>query len=97
MMDEAREFLLVAKSGLLAAFGGVVGYLVDVTHHGKAFSWIGYAIFVMTAFFVGQVLDSWLPDELPGRGGVLMVAGTAAYPVLLTLQAKVNDLINRMR
>lgn len=97
MIDETREFLLTLKSGMLAAFGGVVGYVVDVTHRGKEFTWVGYAVFVLVAFFVGQVLESWLPPDLPGKGGVLMVAGTAAYPILQVLQARVIKLLDTLR
>lgn len=95
--DQAKEVALLMKSGLLAAFGGVVGYMADVVHRGTPFSWPAYAVFVLTAFFVGQVLDSWLPLEMPGRGGLLMVAGTAAYPILVTMQARVVALIEKLK
>ncbi len=94
-MESIREAVAMIKSGALAAFGGIVGYLVDVANKDKAFSWISYAIFVLTAFFVGQVLDSWMPGDLPGRGGVLMVAGTTAYPVLQALRAQVIKIVDR--
>ncbi len=94
--DSIKEVAMLIKSGLLAAAGGVVGYLVDV-QRGKQFSWIQYGIFVMVAFFVGQVLDSFLPSEMPGKGGVLMVAGTSAYPILVVLQTKVSNLVEKMQ
>jgi hypothetical protein len=88
-VDSVRELLAAVKSGVLAAFGGLVGYLVDVSHDpDKTFSWIAYGIFVLCAFFVGQVLADWLPSDLPGRGGVIMVAGTSAYPVLQALRSQ---------
>ena len=55
--EDMRQAAMLIKSGALAAFGGMVGYLVDVTHGQKTFSWIGYGVFVLTAFFVGQILD----------------------------------------
>ena len=88
---------MLVKSGALAAFGGMVGYLVDVTHGQKAFSWFGYGVFVLTAFFVGQILDSWLPGDMPGRGGLLMVAGTTAYPVLQVLRTRALALVEKVR
>ena len=99
MIDDntIRELALTAKSGLLAAFGGVVGYVADVMHKGVVFSWAAYAVFVLTAFFVGQVLDSWLPHDMPGRGGILMVAGTSAYPILVTLRDRVSDILGKMK
>lgn len=96
-MDGLREFVAMVKSGALAAFGGIVGYLVDVANKDNAFSWISYAIFVLTAFFVGQVLDSWMPGDLPGRGGVLMVAGTTAYPVLQALRARTLAIVEKLK
>lgn len=95
--DELRQAVLVVKSGMLAAFGGAIGYLVDVAHREKEFSWLTYGVFVATAFFVGQVLDSWLPADLPGRGGILMVAGTSAYPILQVLRARTLAIIEKAR
>ena len=88
---------MLIKSGALAAFGGMVGYLVDVTHGQKTFSWLGYGVFVLTAFFVGQILDSWRPSDLPGRGGVLMVAGTSAYPILQVLRTRALAIVERAK
>ena len=95
--EELRQTAMLIKSGCLAAFGGMVGYLVDVTHGQKTFSWIGYGVFVLTAFFVGQILDSWLPSDMPGRGGLLMVAGTTAYPVLQVLRTRALALVEKVR
>lgn len=95
--EDLRQAGMLIKSGALAAYGGMVGYLVDVTYGQKTFSWLGYGVFVLTAFFVGQILDSWLPSDLPGRGGLLMVAGTTAYPVLQVLRARTLALVERIR
>jgi len=95
--EDLRQAGMLIKSGALAAYGGMVGYLVDVTHGQKTFSWLGYGVFVLTAFFVGQILDSWLPSDLPGRGGLLMVTGTTAYPVLQVLRARTLALVERIR
>ena len=95
--EDLRQAGMLVKSGALAAFGGMVGYLVDVTHGQKTFSWLGYGVFVVTAFFVGQVLDSWLPGDMPGRGGLLMVAGTTAYPVLQVLRTRALALVDKAR
>lgn len=95
--NDVKEFAGLVKSGLLAGFGGVVGYLVDVVHRGKPFSWLAYAIFVMTAFFIGQVLDDILPYDLPGKGGLLMVAGTTGYPILALLQTKVMAMLEKLK
>lgn len=95
--EDMRQAAMLIKSGALAAFGGMVGYLVDVTHGGKTFSWFGYGVFVLTAFFVGQILDSWLPTDMPGRGGLLMVAGTTAYPVLQVLRTRALAIIDKIR
>ena len=95
--EELRQTAMLIKSGCLAAFGGMVGYLVDVTHGQKTFSWLGYGVFVLTAFFVGQILDSWLPSDLPGKGGILMVAGTTAYPVLQVLRTRALAIVERAK
>ena len=95
--EQLRETAMLIKSGCLAAFGGMVGYLVDVTNGQKTFSWLGYGVFVLAAFFVGQILDSWLPSDMPGRGGLLMVAGTTAYPVLQVLRTRALALVDKAR
>ena len=95
--EQLRETAMLIKSGALAAFGGMVGYLVDTVHGTKQFSWLGYGVFILTAFFVGQILDSWLPSDLPGRGGVLMVAGTTAYPVLQVLRTRALAIVERAK
>lgn len=93
-----QELLLWIKNGVLGAFGGVVGYLVDVANDDtKKFSWITYAVFILCAFFVGQILNDALPADTPGRGGVLMVAGTAAYPMLQVLRGRVAKIIEGLR
>lgn len=95
--EDMRQAAMLIKSGALAAFGGMVGYLVDVTHGQKTFSWLGYGVFVLTAFFVGQILDSWLPSDMPGRGGLLMVAGTSAYPILQVLRTRALAIVERAK
>ena len=95
--EDMRQAAMLIKSGALAAFGGMVGYLVDVTHGQKTFSWIGYGVFVLTAFFVGQILASWLPSDMPGRGGLLMVAGTSAYPILQVLRTRALAIVERAK
>ena len=90
MIDDAREVMMQLKSGMLAAFGGVVGYVVDVTHKGTPFSWASWSVYIVIAFFVGQVLDSWLPSDMPGKGGVLMVAGTSAYLTLVCSTTRIG-------
>lgn len=95
--EDVRQAALMIKSGALAAFGGAVGYLVDVVNTDKRFSWLAYAVFVGTAFFVGQVLDSWLPANLPGRGGILMVSGTSAYPILQVMRSRALAIVEKAR
>lgn len=95
-MDSLSQVIAQIKSGVLAGFGGLVGYAIDVVNDPeKRFSWIAYGVFVLCAFFVGQVLDDWLPHDMPGRGGVIMVAGTAAYPVLQMLRDKAISIAGR--
>lgn len=97
-MGTIPEFILWLKAGVLSAFGGVVGYLVDVANDDtQRFSWVTYTVFVLCAFFVGQILNDWLPADMPGRGGVLMVAGTAAYPILQVMRGRVARIIEGMK
>lgn len=80
---------------MLAAFGGIVGHLVDVSHSQVAFSWKSFFIAVLVAFFVGQVLGTWLPGNVPGRDGILMVAGTSGYPLLVIMQERIRRVVEQ--
>jgi hypothetical protein len=93
-----QELMIWIKAGVLSAFGGIVGYLVDVANDDtKRFSWVTYTVFILCAFFVGQILNDWLPADMPGRGGVLMVSGTAAYPILQVMRGRVARIIEGMK
>lgn len=94
--DEFGQAAALIKSGLLAAFGGLVGHLVDNVKRGSKFSWPAFAVAVLVAFFVGQVLGNWLPHEMYGRDGVLMVAGTSGYPMLVAMQDIVRGLVKKV-
>jgi hypothetical protein len=94
--DELGQATALVKSGLLAAFGGLVGHLVDNIKRGTKFSWVAFSVAVLVAFFVGQVLGDWLPHEMYGRDGVLMVAGTSGYPMLSALQDIVLRLVKKL-
>lgn len=93
--DDIDKASGIVKAGLLASFGGLVGHLVDVVHRKATFSWLSFFVAILVAFFVGQVLGEWLPHELPGRDGILMVSGTSGYPVLVLLQERVKGLIRQ--
>ena len=84
-------------SGLIAAFGGVVGVAVNVMQKKMDFKWSTAFVFIITAFLVGQVIEDWMPPDLPGKGGILLIAGTAALPVLSLLQSKVNALLEKLK
>lgn len=93
-----QEMIDWMKGGVLGSIGGITGYLLDVSaDDGRRFSWRAYAVFVLCAFVVGQVLSDWLPADMPGRGGVLMVAGTAAYPMLQVMRGRVAKIIEGLR
>lgn len=94
--DEFGQAAALVKSGLLAAFGGLVGHLVDNINRGKKFSWFAFLVAVLVAFFVGQVLGDWLPSDMKGRDGVLMVAGTSGYPLLSAMQDMVMKFVRKI-
>ena len=69
---------------------------MDNIKRGTKFSWVAFSVAVLVAFFVGQVLGDWLPHEMYGRDGVLMVAGTSGYPMLSALQDIVMRLVKKV-
>ena len=93
--DQVKEFALWIKSGAAGAFGGLIGYLLEV-QKGRVFGWGAYVLFILAAFIVGSVLGDMLPEELPGKGGLLMVAGTIAHPLLSKFQEFVMALVDKV-
>lgn len=93
---DIAEVIVWAGAGAKAAFGGMVGYLIDIRRKQDDFSWLSYLIFVMAAFLVGYVLGDWLPESTPGRNGILSVAGTAAYPIIDRMQSQVIRLVGKL-
>lgn len=91
------EWLIWAKAGAMSAFGGMVAYLIEVSEDKeKRLTAASYLIALVVAFFVGMILDDWLPPDMWGRGGFLLVAGTIARPILRAMQRRVVRYIDRM-
>ena len=46
---------------------------------------------------IRQAVEDFLPADLPEKGGLLMVAGTTAYPILAKLQEKVINMLDKIK
>lgn len=81
------------QAGLLAAVSAVIGYLVDVVHHERRFSWARWGVLAVLAFWVGQVLNDFLPEDMEGRGGVIALVGMSALPTYQLLKKNVPEIV----
>lgn len=79
-LEQVATFLL---GGIYAAFGGMVHFLYQTSKRpGSPFSWLMFIINILVAFYVGQVAWDFLPNGTPSKGGLIMLAGFLAYPIL---------------
>lgn len=83
MEEHFVNFIAFILGGLYAAFGGMVHFLYQASRNpGVPFSWLMFFINIVVAFYVGQVLWDFVPSGSEGRGGLIMLAGFLAYPIL---------------
>ena len=83
MEEHIANFVAFILGGLYAAFGGMVHFLYQSSRKPEIqFSWLMFFINIIVAFYVGQVIWDFVPAATDGRGGLLMLAGFLAYPIL---------------
>lgn len=89
MEDQLSNFFAFILGGLYAGFGGMIHFLYESSRKpDQPFKWFMFIINVVVAFYVGQVAWEFIPAETPSRGGLLMLAGFLAYPILDFIEHK---------
>lgn len=82
----AGRLLDLLAAGILSAFGGVAAYIYGNTKSGSQFKVGGFIANALVAFFVGNVCGSFIPHDMTGRDGILLMAGFCSFPILALLE-----------
>lgn len=69
-------------AGILSSFGGVSAYLYQNYKQDKPFRITALLINFLLAFFLGNVVGSFIPHSFQYRDGILMIAGFSTWPIL---------------
>lgn len=69
-------------AGLLGGLGGISSYLYTLMKQNRPFKISGFLLNTFLAFFIGNVIGSFIPLNYEYRDGILMVAGFSAFPIL---------------
>ncbi|BAU39964.1 hypothetical protein [Ralstonia phage RSP15] len=86
-LSKLLDFL---AAGLLSTFGGISAYLYTTFRKGESFKFTGFVINVVLAFFLGNVVGSFLPQTFEYRDGILMIAGFSTWPLLGIMEVYVE-------
>lgn len=93
MTDRILEKLLeMLQFGLLASLGGLANYLYVTVHQEKKFSVWMMLVNLFLAFYVGNVVGSFIPAS-SYREGLLMAAGFITYPILAVAESQSKRLL----
>jgi hypothetical protein len=87
----------LAAAGVLASFGGAAQALYQLYKGDKPFSIVSFAICVVLAFFVGQVVGSIIPTSLEKyHDGLLLMSGFCVFPILDIFNAYMAKLVRSL-
>tara|TARA_Y100000031_G_C8231879_1_gene391301 strand:- start:1958 stop:2308 length:351 start_codon:yes stop_codon:yes gene_type:complete len=74
--------------GVIASCGAITRYLWDCLRGVSKFSIIGFLLYVIFGFFVGNLVGSFMPEEYAYRDGVLLLSGFVVKEIFELLQRK---------
>lgn len=89
MLDRLMERVGdMMQFGILASLGGLANYLYITVYQEKKFSFIMMLVNLFLAFYVGNVVGSFIPEENKYRDGLLLVCGFCTYPILSVVETQ---------
>lgn len=83
--------------GSFAAFGAMANYMNAIQKGDKKFSVLSTITIVFVAFFVGNVIVSFLGTEHKYLGGILMLAGWSLEKILGLLEIVTDKWIKKLK
>lgn len=97
MEEVIRKAIDFLQFGSLAAFGAMAKYMNDVNTGKKEFKTVSTFVIIFIAFFLGNVIVSFLGTEHEYLGGILMVAGWSLDKVLALLEVVTDEWLRRIK
>lgn len=99
-MTETGNQLLVRFSdalaaGLMASFGGMAAYVYQNARQDKAFKMSSFLVNIFLAFFLGNLVGNFIPNDYQYRDGLLLLSGYCSWPILGILEIKGKAFIER--
>lgn len=92
--EQIKQLAGAAQAAAISSGSAVVAQLFDVIHNGVKFSWGQWAVIVVLAAWWGLMLDSALPDPMPGRGAAIaLIGGLGAVPAFVAARAAVPGVV----
>lgn len=96
-MDNLLETVVLwSLPGCLATLGGLASVFYKDAVSVK-FTWYWFVGKLIMAFFVGTVMNQFLPPDLTGRSGWIMVGGFFAYPVMAAFETRIKPLVDTVK
>lgn len=97
-MDETvRKAIEFFQFGGLVAFGAIAKYMTDIDSGQKEFNLLSVFFTIFVAFFLGNLIVSFLGTDQDHLGGILMVAGWGLDKVLLLLDLATDKWIKKIK
>lgn len=88
-----NKFSEILAAGVMSAFGGVAAYVYGNVKGDKPFKFSGFLISIFLAFFIGNLIGSFIPKQFEYRDGILLIAGYSAFPILALLESKGKEIV----
>jgi FtsH-binding integral membrane protein len=74
--------LEMATAGLLSVFGGTAAYVYKTVRDDTGFKFGQFLVNAFLAFFIGNMIGGFIPNNASYRDGLLMLAGFSTWPIL---------------
>lgn len=91
--DYMKEYL---TAGILGMIGGIANYIYTTYKKDQTFKIYGFLVNALLAFFLGNVIGSFIPANFVYRDGVLLLAGFSTFPILAILETYIPLLAKKI-
>jgi hypothetical protein len=86
LTDSINKIVDFVIAGTLAGIGGAASYIFNMLKRNDPFRLSSFILNAFLAFFIGNILGSFIPAAYQYRDGVLMLGGFSAWPILSLLE-----------
>lgn len=97
MEETTKRVIEFFQFGGLVAFGAIAKYMTDIDSGYKEFNLLSVFFTVFVAFFLGNLIVSFLGADREYLGGILMVAGWGLDKFLTLLDVTTDKWMKKIR